>query len=127
MIKKLREAMSFHIVNFPEVLVIGKELRTTWMDNKCYSDIPAFWQKQRSENLIQKIPNKVYPDVILGLYTNYTSDFSLSSGYYSLIICSPVINVNDIPPGMVAKKIPATKYAVFTAKAHFIQLLQKHG
>ena len=111
--------MSFEIVLLPAMIVVGSELRTTWKNNECYSAIPAFWQQQRSENTIQKIPNKVNPNVILGLYTNYTSDFSLTNGYYSLIIGSPVTNINNVPKGMIAKEIPAAKYAVFTAKGPF--------
>ncbi len=61
-------------------------------------------------------------DVILGLYTNYSSDFSLTSGYYSLVIGSPVKDCKNIPVGMIVKEIHAAKYAVFTAKAHLAQL-----
>jgi len=53
------------------------------------------------------------------LYTNYTADFSLSSGYYSLIIGSPVMSKEIIPSGMIAVEIPETKYAVFTAQGPF--------
>ena len=56
---------------------------------------------------------------MLGLYANYSSDFSLSSGYYSLIIGCPVANTNNVPKGMVVKEILAAKYAVFTAKGPF--------
>ena len=111
--------MSFEIVLLPAMLIMGTELRTTWMNNECYSAIPEFWQQQKSENLFQKIPNKLYPDVILGLYTNYTSDFSLTSGYYSLIIGSPVTTINNVPKDMIVKEIPQAKYAVFTAKGPF--------
>lgn len=108
--------MNFEIVLMPAMIIVGTELRTTWKNNECITAIPAFWQQQRSENIVQKIPNKLYPDVIVGLYTHYTPDFSLTSGYYSLIIGCPVTKVDGVPKGMVVKKIPATKYAVFTAK-----------
>lgn len=111
--------MSFEIVLLPAMLIAGTELRTTWMNNECYSAIPAFWQQQRTENIIHKIPRKTYPDVVVGLYTNYTPDFSLTSGYYSLIIGSPVTRADNLPAAMIVKKIPAAKYAVFTAKGPF--------
>lgn len=57
--------------------------------------------------------------MILGLYSNYTPDFSLKSGYYSLAIGCPVDHVDIIPLGMIVKEIPAGKYAVFTAKGPF--------
>ncbi len=117
--------MSFEIVSLPAMVVIGTELRTTWMNKECYSAIPAFWQQQRSENIVQTIPNKMYPDVVLGLYTNYSSDFSLASGYYSLIIGCPVTDVSAVPQGMVVKEIPAAKYAVFTAEGPFYPSIGK--
>lgn len=117
--------MSFEIVLLPAMIIVGSELRTTWMNHECYSAIPAFWQQQRNENIIDKIPNKVYPDVILGLYTNYTPDFSLTTGHYSLIIGSPVSHVNTLLEGMVAKEVPAAKYAVFTAKGPFYPSIGK--
>jgi predicted transcriptional regulator YdeE len=107
------------------MVVVGSELRTTWKNNECYSAIPAFWQQQRSENIFNKIPHKTYPDVILGLYTNYTPDFSLSGGYYSLIIGSPVTRVAILPKDMVVKEIPAAKYAVFTAKGPLNKAIAK--
>ena len=73
------------------------------------------WTKQKNENIFEKIHHKVYPDVILGFYTNYTSDFSLTSGYYSLIIGCPVSKIDDVAEGMAIKNISAGKYAVFTA------------
>lgn len=107
------------------MIVMGAELRTTWVNNECYSAIPTFWQQQRSQDIIQKIPNKVYPDVILGLYTDYTSDFSLTSGHYSLIIGSPITNGRTVQKGMVIKEIPPAKYAVFTAKGPFNESIIK--
>lgn len=117
--------MGYEIVLLPAMIVMGPELRTTWMNQECYSAIPNFWQQQRTENNIQKIPHKTYSDVIVGLYTNYSSDFSLTSGYYSLIIGGPVSSVDAIPQGMVVKEIPAGKYAVFTAKGPFHPAIAK--
>lgn len=111
--------MSLEIVLLPAMIFVGTELRTTWINKECYQAIPAFLQKQRTENNIGKISNKKYNDVVLSLYTNYTSDFSFNSGYYSLIFGTPVTNANNIPQGMVVKEIPAGKYAVFTAKGPF--------
>lgn len=111
--------MGFEIVLMPAMVIMGVELRTTWKNNECISAIPAFWQQQQSENIIQKIPSKVFPDVILGLYTNYTSDFSLTGGYYSFIIGCPVKENTAVLQGMVVREIPAAKYAVFTAQGPF--------
>jgi len=117
--------MEFEIVSLPAMIVVGSELRTTWMNKECYSAIPEFWQQQLSQNRIQAIPHKMYPDVVLGLYTNYSSDFSLTSGHYSLVIGCPVTNADNVPSDMVAAHIPAAKYAVFTAKGPFDQSVGK--
>lgn len=117
--------MNYETVTMPAMIIVGATLRTTWKNNECYSTIPAFWEEQRRNNIAQKIPNKVYPDVIMGLYTDYTPDFSLSSGYYSLIIGCPVLNDQAIPKDMVVKKIPAATYAVFTAKGPFVDSIGK--
>lgn len=117
--------MNFEIVLMPAMVIMGTELRTTWKNQECVTAIPLFWQQQKNGNIIQKIPNKIYPDVILGIYTNYTSDFSFTDGQYSLIIGCPVSNVEEIPSGMVIKKIPAEKYAMFTAKGPYSEAITK--
>lgn len=117
--------MSFEIILLPAMVVLGVELRTTYQNNECYSAIPAFWQQQYHNNIFANIPNKVNPEVILGIYTNYTPDFSLASGQYSLITGSPVTDASIIPEGMVIKKIPASKYAVFTAQGPFASAIGK--
>ena len=117
--------MNFEVVYLPAMTVIGSELRTTWMNEECYSAIPEFWQQQIGENRIQAIADKMYPDVISGLYTHYSSDFSLATGYYSLIVGCPVTSTNDVPEDMVITEIPAAKYALFTAKGPFATSIGK--
>jgi predicted transcriptional regulator YdeE len=117
--------MSFEIILLPAMMIMGVELRTTYQNNECFSAIPAFWQQQQQNNPFAKIPNKVSPDIILGLYTNYTPDFSFTSGYYSLVLGCPVTYAATIPAGMVVKEIPATKYAVFTAHGPFASAIEK--
>lgn len=111
--------MNFELVLLPAMIIIGPELRTTWMNNECHQAIPAFWQQIYSHNTLQNIPNKIDSNTVLGLYTNYSEDFSLTSGYYSLVVGCPVTSSNDIPHNMVSIQIPAGKYAVFTAKGPF--------
>lgn len=111
--------MNYKIVALPAMVVVGSELRTTWMNKECYSAIPEFWQKQITDNRIQAIPDTDLSGVVLGVYTDYSSDFSLNSGYYSLIIGCQVTGIDNVPSDMVALHIPASKYAVFTAKGPF--------
>lgn len=111
--------MSFTLVSLSAMLVMGAELKTTYKDYKCYSDIPAFWGEQFQKNTFAQIPNQTNPGTIIGLYTNYSPNFSLTGGQYSFIIGTQVSNANNIPSGMVIKELPASKYAVFTAKGPF--------
>lgn len=117
--------MSYEIVSLPAMIVVGNQLNTTWMNKECYSAIPEFWQQQLAGNKLQAIADKAYPDAILGLYTNYSEDFSLSSGYYSLIIGCVVSTDENVSSDMVVAHIPAAQYAVFTAKGPFDQSVGK--
>lgn len=117
--------MSFETVLMPAMIVMGAELRTTFKDNACYTDIPAFWKMVEKNDIIASIPHKTSPHVLLGVYTNYTPDFSLTSGYHSLIVGVPVSSEDVIPSGMVVKHIPSSKYAVFTAKGPFATAIGK--
>jgi AraC family transcriptional regulator len=111
--------MKFEKVTLPAMIVIGSELRTTWQNGACFTEIPAFWEQKRRERIWEKIPNQEYPSTIFGLYTNYSHDFSLTTGHYSLIIGCPVMTEEIIPSGMIAVEIPETHYAVFTAQGPF--------
>lgn len=117
--------MAFEIVTMPAMLIMGKELRTTFKNNACYKDIPKFWQEQHQANIWNQIPEKIYPDVIVGLYTNYSSDMSLTSGTYSLIVGCPIKSYGLIPDQMVIQEIPVGKYAVFIAKGPFATAMSK--
>ena len=117
--------MSFEIILLPAMMVMGVELRTTYQNNESYSAIPSFWQQQKQNSLFVKIPNKVSSDVILGIYTNYTADFSLTRGHYSLVLGCPITKIDVISADMVIKEIPAAKYAVFTAHGPFASAIGK--
>ena len=109
--------MAFETVMLPAMLLIGPSLTTTFQNQG--NVIPVFWNNFREEQMYLKIPNQATPGVALGVYTNYSSDFSLTSGTYDLIAGCPVTTIADVPAGMIAKEIPAAKYAVFTAKGPF--------
>lgn len=113
------------MVLLPAMLLVGSELKTVLKDNQCYAEIPAFWQQIRQDGRLVNIPNKVDQSLILGVYTNYTTDFSLATatGGYSLIVGCPVSATEAVPAGMVVKEIPAAKYAVFTATGPFYQAI----
>ena len=63
--------------------VAGLCVRTTNNDefNPVTAKLPGLWQRFFSEDLINKIPNKISNSPILGVYSNYESD---ADGLYTL-------------------------------------------
>ncbi|MGB8888278.1 MAG: GyrI-like domain-containing protein [Candidatus Korobacteraceae bacterium] len=72
------------------------------------------WHRFMSDNLINKIPNRV-DQTIYGVYTDYASD---ANGQYTIILGAKVRPIPNptIPDGMVVKTVPAGRYAVFTSE-----------
>lgn len=71
------------------------------------------WGKLMQEGFITKIPNKADQNIV-AVYTDYASD---KDGAYTFLLGARVTSEGDVPEGMVAKKIPAGKFAVFTTDA----------
>jgi len=92
--------------------IVGISVRTTNENNQAMSDIPALWNKFLSENLIEKIPNKLTSEIYC-VYTEYEKDHT--KPYTTLLGCK-VENLNEIPEGMIGKEFEAGKYQKFTAK-----------
>jgi len=92
---------------------VGITIRT---DNKSEMDgkgkIPALWQRFFKEQIMQKIKNKTSHS-IYGVYYDYQMG---ANGKYTMLVGCRVKDGTNIPDGMVYKKIPATKYMVFTSK-----------
>lgn len=59
-----------------------------------------------------RIPNK-FDHSIVAVYTDYTSDHN---GDYTYVLGAKVSSSANVPEGMVAKKIPPGRYAVFTSE-----------
>jgi len=95
-------------INLTESNIIGI---TTRASNSDTGSISALWGRFYSEDIINKIPNKLSNDII-SLYCDYEGDYTMP---YSVVIGCRVSSAEIIPDGMTAKIIPAGKYAVFTA------------
>ena len=105
------------IVEEPGFTVVGISTRTTnakEMSGK--GVIGQQWDRFMKEGLLSKIPNKVDSN-ILAVYTDYESD---ANGAYTLLLGARVSSADNVPPGMVAKKVPAGRYAVFTSEKGFV-------
>ena len=70
------------------------------------------WARFLQEGLLEKIPNRADGNIV-ALITDYASD---KDGDYTHLIGARVTNGDHVPAGMVMKKVPAGRYAVFTSE-----------
>src|SRR5579885_1731659 len=70
------------------------------------------WGRLFQEGILEKIPNRADSSII-AVYTDYASDHN---GEYTYILGARVTSDANVPAGMVAKKIPGGKFAVFTSE-----------
>lgn len=97
--------------------IIGISIRTTNENGQASKDIAELWQKFMSENILDKIPNKVSSE-IYSLYTDYESDHTRS---YTAILGCKVEHLTNIPGGMVGKSFNEGKYVKTSAKGDLMQ------
>lgn len=69
------------------------------------------WGRLMQEGLLGKIPNKADKNIV-AVYTDYASDHD---GEYTFVLGAKVTSDADVPAGMVVRKIPGGKFAVFTS------------
>jgi predicted transcriptional regulator YdeE len=70
------------------------------------------WGRLMQEGLLGKIPNKADQSIV-AVYTDYASDHN---GEYTFLLGARVTSDSDVPAGMVAKRIPSGRFAVFTSE-----------
>jgi predicted transcriptional regulator YdeE len=70
------------------------------------------WGRFMAEDLLAKIPNRADKEIVV-VYTDYASDHD---GEYTFLLGARVTSDAGVRAGMVAKKIPAGRYAVFTSE-----------
>jgi predicted transcriptional regulator YdeE len=97
--------------------VIGISIRTTNENGKAGIAIPELWNKFMSENLIEKIPNKI-DNTIYCIYTEYEKDYTKP---YTTILGCKVSSIENIPNKMVAKTFENENYRKFIAKGNILQ------
>src|SRR4051794_37745396 len=100
------------VVDRPAFSIIGLECRTNNAQEISGGGcIGQQWAKLMRGKLLDKIPNRADKKTI-AVYTDYASD---KDGDYTYILGAKVNSTDVVPQGMVAKTIPAGKYAVFTS------------
>lgn len=92
--------------------IIGIYILTTNQNGQSSQDIPALWQRFFSENIIEKIPNKL-DGSFYSVYTQYEGDYMQP---YTAILGCKVSSLENIPEGMIGIEIPSGRYQKFVAK-----------
>ena len=104
--------MNPKIVKHEAFTVIGISARTTNAKEMTPDGvIGKMWGRLFQEGVIAKIPNKADQNIV-AVYTDYASDHN---GEYTYVLGARVTSDANVPDGMVAKKVPAGKFAVFTS------------
>ncbi len=95
--------------------VIGIETRTRngYEADPATARIPGIWQHFFTEQVEEKISQRINPTVYYAVYTEYESDYT---GAYTYILGSAVSNLAALSRGMIKVELPASRYMVFTAQ-----------
>src|SRR5579863_7932594 len=108
-----RAQLTPKIVEGKEFIVVGISIRTTNAKEMSGNGVIARqWDRFMKEGLLNKVPNKVDSN-ILAVYSDYESDVN---GAYSFLLGARVSSADNVPSRMVAKQVPAGRYAVFTSE-----------
>jgi predicted transcriptional regulator YdeE len=75
------------------------------------------WERLFKEGVLAAIPNKADGNIV-AVYSEYASD---KDGEYNYLLGARVTKVEDLPAGMIAKNVPAGRYAVFTSERGPVQ------
>ena len=109
----IEKAASPKVVKKDAFTVIGISARTSNAKETTPDGIIGKqWGRLFQEGLLSKIPNKADQNIV-AVYTDYASDHN---GEYTYILGARVKSDADVPAGMVAAKVPAGKFAVFTSE-----------
>ena len=103
------------LVQMPEMLVMGVEIRTTYAreNNPGSAEMSKLWNRFLAEQLWLDVPVAVQPEIFYGVYTDYSHRYSDCTA----IVAIEVSSIDNPPESMVGVTIPAGNYLVFTTKA----------
>lgn len=105
--------MTARVVDEADFTVIEIEARTSNAREMTEVGVIARqWGRFIQENLAAQIPNKG-DSSILAVYTDYAGNQDCE---YTFVIGARVDSAAKAPSGMVAKRVPAGRYAVFTSE-----------
>ena len=101
--------MEHEIVTQPALHLIGFEIRTA---NDRAHEIGEHWGRFLVGGVPEEIPGRT-DDTILAVYAEYEGDHTRP---YTYFLGCPVAPGTETPPGMVAREVPAGRYARFVAQ-----------
>lgn len=102
---KVVEEAGFSVIGIAERTTNAKEVSGEGVIGKQ-------WGRFMQENLLARIPNKADSSIV-AVITDYASD---KDGEYTHLIGARVTSTAGVPEGMVVKKVPAGKYAIFSSE-----------
>ena len=116
-LKKLKgegdHAMGPKVVEQAGFSVVGVAVRTSNAKEMTADGvIGKQWGRFMQEGILSKIQNKSDASIV-AVYTDYVSD---KDGEYTYLLGARVTSDSEVPAGMVAKKVPGGKFAVFTSE-----------
>ncbi|WP_316802770.1 GyrI-like domain-containing protein [Pedobacter nototheniae] len=97
--------------------VTGISIRTTNENGQAAQDIPQLWNKFMTENILEKIPNKIDQSIYV-IYTDYEKDHTRP---YTTIIGCKVSNQEIIPEGMITKTIEQGNYKKYPVQGNLLE------
>ena len=99
--------------------IIGISTETSNKEGEASTAIGALWGQFISENLLEKIPNRVDSDIVC-IYTDYESDYT---GKYTCILGLKVSSLDIIPSGLIGRDFEGGNFQSFLAKGGLPQAI----
>jgi predicted transcriptional regulator YdeE len=100
------------IVQLDRFEVIGIAARTNNVNEAGPNGaIPKLWQRVMQEQPLNRISSKLEPN-LYAVYTDYASD---ANGDYTLVVGAKVQPGTNAAAEMIARAVPAGRYAVFSS------------
>lgn len=96
-----------------EFYVVGIAARTSnQLEMSGQGVIGKQWERLFSEHVLSNIPNRVDSN-IYAIYTDYTTEQGVE---YTFLLGAKTRDSSQVADGMIAKRVPAGKYAVVTSE-----------
>lgn len=99
--------------------IIGISTETSNKGVEASTAIGALWGQFISENLLEKIPNRIDSDIVC-IYTDYESDYT---GKYTCILGLKVSSLDTIPSGLIGREFDGGNFQSFLAKGDLPQAI----